>query len=387
MNSRLRQLNRAGQNKTNLYGSLLGRQQTLQTLSTLQTSNASVVQQAGQVTQTQPQTTRNVVLGVVFGLGIGLLLAFLAEALDTRVRTGEEIAERLGAPLLGRIPTPPKRVRSGDKLVALEEPKGAQAEAFRILRTNLDFVVLHRDPRAIMITSAVEAEGKTTTLANLAVTLARVGKRVVLVELDLRRPYLARLFGLDGPGVSQVALGQASLEDALASISISAAGITSAADNGAADPNGGGAGYRGGNGDGEGIPLRGSLEVLPCGLLPPDPGEFVSTHAVGEILRQLRDRADIVLIDAPPMLHVGDARAISQQAEGILVVTRIKTIRRHMLGELRRELAAVPTPVLGFIITGADHDDAYTYGYGYGYGESSPQPSTAQESVEAASPQ
>ena len=100
----------------------------------------------------------------------------------------------------------------------LDDPTGVQAETFRMLRTNLDFVTLDRDVRTIMVTSAVEQEGKSTTIANLAVALARAGQRVVLVDLDLRRPFLDKFFGLTGPGITQVALGHASLENALARI-------------------------------------------------------------------------------------------------------------------------------------------------------------------------
>src|SRR5207247_6981470 len=120
-----------------------------------------------------------------------------------RVRKAEEIAEQLGIPLLARLPQPSRGLRNKNRLAALEEPDGAAAEAFRMLRTNLDFVNIDRSAKTIMVTSAVESEGKSTTIANLAVTLARSGRRVVLVDLDLRRPYLDRFFGLGGrPGVA-----------------------------------------------------------------------------------------------------------------------------------------------------------------------------------------
>jgi Mrp family chromosome partitioning ATPase len=110
------------------------------------------------------------------------------------------------------------------------------------------------------------------------------------------------------------------------------------------------------------------LEVLPSGPIPPDPGEFVGTAALTEILEQLRERADIVLVDAPPALHVGDAMTLSTKVDGILVVTRMKTVRRQMLSELHRILGGAPTPVLGYVVTGADAEEGYGYGYGYGYG-------------------
>ena len=353
-----------------LYADLIEKEQQLQTFEVLQTSNAYVVQTPTGAAKTSPKPKRNGILGLLLGVVLGIGLAFLWEALDTRVRSVQEVGERLGGlPLLARISEPSKRLRTRNQLVMLERPTTTQAETFRMLRTNLDFAMLDRDAGAIMVTSAVEQEGKSTTLANLAVALARAGRRVVLVDLDLRRPFLDRLFRLDGPGLTQVALGQVTLEEALATVAI-------------ADPDPRQARRRrnfNGNGNGDGIAkyVKGVLEVLPSGPIPPDPGEFVGTHALAEILEQLRRRAEIVLIDAPPVLHVGDAITLSKRVDAVVLVTRLKVVRRQMLGELARQLAAVRTPVIGFIATGTKEEqgygdgDAYEYGYGCGYGHGS----------------
>lgn len=350
--ARIHQLEAAGGRKGTLYTGLVERQQTLQTMEALQTSNASVVQEASGALQTQPKTSRNAILGLVLGIVLGIGLAFLGESLDTRVRTAEEIGERLGhVPLLARVPTPPKRLAEQGHLVMVDEPYGPNAETFRMLRTNLDFVSLGKDARTVMITSAVEQEGKSTTIANLAVALARAGKRVVLADLDLRRPMLDRFFGLEGPGVTQVALGHASLEEALVPIALSEPATS-------ANGNGNGNGHQ---------KLQGLLEVLPSGPIPPDPGEFVGTAALAEILWLLRERADLVLIDSPPVLQVGDALALSTKVDGIVLATRMKIVRRNLLHELARQVATVPTPVLGFVVTEAGEESGYGYGYGYGH--------------------
>lgn len=363
--SRLDQLVAAGDRKSALYTSLVERQQTLQTMEALQTANASVVQQADQVVKTQPKTTRNGILGLVLGIALGLGLAFLRESLDTRIRSAEEVAARLdGAPLLARLPAPDKKLRADRRLVMLKSPSATQAETFRMLRTNLDFTTLDRDVHTIMVTSAVEQEGKSTTVANLAVALALAGKRVALVDLDLRRPFLDKFFDLAGPGVTQVALGHATLEQALVRIALTEPESASAS---------------GASGNGHEGHVKGLLEVLPAGPIPPAPGEFVGTHALSEILWELRERCDLVLIDAPPVLHVGDALTLSTRVDGILVVSRMKVVRRAMAAELGRQLATVPTPVLGFVVTDAGSETGYGYGYGYGSAYS-PRPYEAARS-------
>jgi receptor protein-tyrosine kinase len=359
VNRRIDVLQAAGDEKSPLYASLVDRQQTLVTMEALQTSNATVVKRATSVVQTQPKTKRNTILAIALGLLLGIGLAFLWEALDTRVRGADEIGELLGGlALLARVPAPEKRLRSNDQLVMLERPSGIHAEAFRVLRTNLDFVRLDRHVQAIMVTSAGEQEGKSTTVANLAVALARAGHHVVLVDLDLRRPYVHRFFGLNGPGVTEVALGHASLEEALVPIA-----ITDGTHSSGVEP-------ATGNGNGNGAArVRGLLEVLPAGPIPPDPGEFVATPSLEKLLDALRERGGIVLVDAPPTLNLGDTAALSSRLDAIIVVTRLRVVHRHALHELARQLATFPTPVLGFVATDAAADSAYGYDYASNYDE------------------
>ena len=351
-----------GDTRSELYRSLVQSQQQLRTLEALQTSNAFPVRDAEEAVQVQPKPVRNGILGIALGLVLGLGLAFLWEALDTRVRTSEDIAARLRLPFLARIPEPPKKLQRDDRLVMLAQPTGVHAEPFRMLRTNLDFVRLDREIRSIMVTSSVEQEGKSTTIANLGVALARAGQRVVLVDLDLRRPYLDRFFDLVGvPGVTQVALGTATLEEALAPVAITGAERRRGAMVAPFDT------LRANTRNGRTAEL-GSLRVLTSGPIPPDPGEFVATQRLESILDELREDADIVLVDAPPVLRVGDAMTLSARVDAIVVVTRIGVVRRHMLQELARLLDAAPAEKLGFVLTDADDEEGYGYGYGYGQG-------------------
>jgi succinoglycan biosynthesis transport protein ExoP len=324
--------------------------QQLSTMEALKTSTASVIHPAAEANQVQPRPVRNGMLGLALGLVLGLALALLRDALDTRVRGADEVSTRLHLPLLARLPAPPRQrtARDSESLVMLSGPYGEGAEPYRMLRTNLEFVNLNRGARVILFTSAVEREGKSTTVANLAILLARTGKHVVLVDLDLRRPYLDRVFGLvDSPGVTDVALGHAHLGDAVARIPLERPGIAAPT-------------------QATGQEDRGSLRVLPSGSLPPDPGDFVASGALERILREVGEGADIVLIDAPPLLHVGDAMTLSDKVDGVIVVVRLNLIRRQTLGELHRVLDGMPAAKLGFVLTGAGRDERYGYsGYYY----------------------
>jgi succinoglycan biosynthesis transport protein ExoP len=348
LTKRLEEFRTPGQRRTTAYTNLVEQSQNLRTMERLLGQNALLVRSASGAVQTQPKPVRNGLLGGIFGLLLGIGLAFVADALNTRVRTAAEVEEQLELPLLGRLPEPPRKVRSKDKLIMLADPDARGAEAFRILATNIDFVNLDRTARSIMITSAARAEGKSTTAANLAVTLARAGRRVVVVDLDLRLPSLERYFGLQNkPGLTHVMLGRLPLDEALVPIPV--------VDSERSSPSGNGT-------------IGGVLTVLPTGALPPNPSEFARSEALADILRRLEERADIVIVDAPPLLGLSDAVALTAAVDALLLVTKLSDLRRPVLNETARILESVPVVKLGFVITGADPEEAYGYAYGYAYG-------------------
>jgi Mrp family chromosome partitioning ATPase len=343
-----------------LYAHVADAQTMLKLAGSLAAANAVLLRPAYGADKIAPRPKRVLVLGAATGLVLGLILAFVIEALDNRVRSEREIEELLGAPLLGRIPPPS---RDGEVAMATD-PESETAEAVRQVRIRLELANLEAQARTIVVTSAVEGEGKSTTAANLAIALARAGRRVVIVDFDLRRPSLLQFFGArTRPGLTDVITGSAKLDQALRGVPIDEhrrnSDFGTAAGNGfrlaqPSPPENSSLSWD------EFQTPRGSLEILPVGPIPSDPGEFVAEPALGRVLTTLREQADAVLIDAPPMLSVGDVTALSAHADALLVVVRLGHTQRAQLVDLARELRNCPARNLGFVATGAAFEDGLT---------------------------
>jgi capsular exopolysaccharide synthesis family protein len=283
-----------------------------------------------------PKPTRNLALGVVLGLLLGLGLALLRDLLDTTIKGEKDCAEVTDATVIGGIafdPDAPKR-----PLIVQADPHSPRAEAFRTLRTNLQFVDAANHPRSIVFTSSLPSEGKTTTAANLAITMAASGARVCVVEGDLRRPRLLEYMGLDGSvGLTNVLIGQADLSDALQQFS------------------------------------DGRLSVLGAGPVPPNPSELLGSGAMEKTLRDLESRFDMVIIDAPPLLPVTDAAVLSTIAGGTVVVVGVGLVDRDHLTRSLQSLEAVKGRVLGLVINRLPTKGADAYYYYRGYAPESPR--------------
>jgi polysaccharide biosynthesis transport protein len=329
-----------GDGDTAAYKTLLKKDQQLLAMEALQTGRAVVVRVAPGAKQIQPQPRRAASIGLVLAIVFGVALSFLWEALDSRVRSAQDVAARLRLPLLGRIPCPPRRGRRSRQLVMLSAPYSKAAEAFRMLRSNVEFAALDRGGRILMVTSAQAGEGRSTTIANLAIAFAQVGRRTILVDLDFRNSSLEKLFGLAGePGVTDVVSGDVSLEYALIRGPSTPDNILAPEGRGVADDH---------------------LWILPSGSV--NPVDLGAARRLPELLSALSERADIVLIDAPPLLVAGDAIALTAHVDGIMVVTRANLIRAATLDELRRVLEVAPAVKLGFILVGSKDVDGYYEG-------------------------
>ena len=337
----------------------------LETLMALQTSTATVVREASGAAKIRPTPRKYGILGIGLGLVLGVGLAFLRDAFDTRLRSSADIGAALKLPLLGRIPPPPRRVEREHQLVMLGDPTGTGADACRRLRMNLEFASIGKPAQVVMVTSALPKEGKSTTVANLGVAMALAGKSVALVDLDLHRPMLSRFFRLDGAqqGMTGVVLGLVSVDEALVEVRPDGRGpdALGPSRNGHVPANGVSAAAAAAR-------SNGSLVVLPTGALPPDPGEFVGLEGVRHVVAALRERFDAVLIDVPPLLALGDGLTIAGFSDAVMVVVRSDLAKRPIEHELAAMLSRMPAVKLGFVLCGDSGLETKSYVYGqYGY--------------------
>jgi polysaccharide biosynthesis transport protein len=359
--ARIASLEEAGDKNSPLHSTLVNKAEELRTLEALQTSRTVVIREASGAGKISPNPSRAGMLGVILGLVVGVGLAFAGEALDPRIRSEDKLRAVLNLPLLGRLPRPPFRLRRQNRLVMGDAPGTPHAEAFRMLAANLDFLTFNSTAKTIMVTSALPREGKTTTVANLGIALARQGRKVILIDFDAQAPSLYEFFDInDGPGLSDLALGRADLDDAFAQINIADVGV---------NPNGAqesvALGARPSNGlepTGFAAPegslatvMAGSLKVLRTGASVLDVTIFLSSDMAPHVLNRIALQADLVLIDSPPLLQSSSAITLATEVDALLIVSRLKTLNAPALRELARVLeVGFRARKLGFVVTNSD---------------------------------
>lgn len=295
-----------------------------------------------------PQPKRSAAIGAFIGLVLGLSFAFVRDKLDTSLRSHHEVRDVSGMPVVGRIARIPDDVLAKNPLVVANNGDGRAAESLRVLRSNLDFVCLGEEYRRLMVVSAQKGEGKSLLTANLAASMSLAGKRVVLVDADLRRPKVHRMFNLpNNVGVSSIVAGRVPLEKALLTYNV----LPKVRRNGnSADP----------TGDFDPTP---SLKILTAGPVPPNPGEMVASQRFTAILDQLSAMPfDYILIDSPAFMAVGDVAALAAHVDGIFLLVNMKMTSRPILEESREFLAPLPPRKLG-VVTVMDHigDERHRY--------------------------
>ena len=316
-------------------GALEERLQQLRVEAELKSGGAELVTSAiVPVTPVEPKPVRSALLGALVGLMLGIGLAFLVEYLDDSVKTKDDF-ERVvggGVPVIGLIPSISSwRAKDDAMVISISDPRSPAAEAYRTLRTSIQFLALDQPMRTLQVTSANAREGKTTTLANLGVSLAKAGQRVAIVCCDLRRPRVHEFFGLSNDtGLTSVLLGKVPLTGAL-----------------------------------QEVPDQNRLFLLASGPLPPNPSELLSSKRTIEVLTSLQNEVDIVLLDSPPLLPVTDAIVLSGRVDATLLVSVSGSTTLKEAARAAELLRQVDAPLVGLVLNGVDEDGSYGYGSQY----------------------
>ncbi|GBD11055.1 Tyrosine-protein kinase YwqD [bacterium HR23] len=286
-------------------------------------------------TPVAPAKGRLTALAVLLGALVGLVGGLALEALNNKVRSPEEVEALTGLPVLGTIFLWKARESGARPIWGRDRPKSTMAEAYRQVQANAQFVLAgHPHAKALLITSPTSDEGKSTTAVNLAVAFAQAGMRVLLVDADLRHTDLHRWFGLPN---------QQGLSNLLADASLSPASLVQET----------------------GIER---LRLLSAGPTPPNPAELLSLPRAQQVFQALEGLADVVLIDAPPVIPVSDALRLARLADGVLLVARAQATVREALLQAYRAVRQTGTPVLGVVLNGFSVPRFRYYGYGYRYG-------------------
>lgn len=261
-----------------------------------------------------PQPLSILGLGLLAGLALGIVILALREVMDTRVRNEEDIAEITDLALLGGVQYD-RQLQQG-LLIAQGDAGSPVAESFRTLRTNLQFLDVGHSARSFVVTSSIEAEGKTSVAVNLAISLREAGQRVLLVDADLRRPTAAGMLGIEGAvGLTDALSGRVELGDVI---------------------------QRWGPDE---------LEVLPAGTVPPNPIELLGSDSMVELVGELHREYDIIIFDAPPLLPVSDARVLGALCSGVILVVAVGKVHKPQLQKALDAVRMVDVRVFGLVPT------------------------------------
>ncbi|MEW1938004.1 polysaccharide biosynthesis tyrosine autokinase [Dietzia maris] len=286
--------------------------------------------------QVSPKVGQNVLIGLAIGLALGAGLAILIHALDRRVKSKKQLEAVTGKPVVGAIPfRRSEDLDSGsDHIIAFREGHSLAAEAFRRLRTNLQFLNVDNPPKVIVLTSSVAMEGKSETAVNLSLALAEAGSKVLLIEADLRRPRVVNYMSMpDSVGFTNILSGQATFEDVVQET------------------------------------RHEGVDLLGCGPLPPNPSELLASDMVVRLVGRLRELYDYVIIDSPPLLPVTDGALLARIADGALLVVRLNRTTNDQVASAVDSIEKADAELLGVItvdnkmekIRGSDYYSTYYY--------------------------
>jgi capsular exopolysaccharide synthesis family protein len=324
-----------------LYATLLGELQRARIAESSEGGYVTVIDNAMQpFAPVSPNRRRIFLTALIFGAILGLGAAVVLENLDDSVKSPDEVREQLGLPVIGTIPgikdsdVPGENgVEVARRLATHFDPRSPVAEAYRSLRTNLAFARAHEAMRTLVLTSPGPADGKSTTVANLAITFAQQGQRTLLVDGDLRRAVLDRMFKVPrSPGLTDVLVGRAQLRDVIHATEIE------------------------------------HLSVVGSGPFPPNPSELLGSSAMRDVLRHAQSDFDVVLIDSPPLLAVTDAAVLATIADGAILVIRVGATAKAAVRRAVAQLQTVHGRIVGAVLNDVDlRSGAFSGSYGYYY--------------------
>lgn len=319
--------------------------QKLRTLREAQSQNIQVLQAANGATQIAPHPRRNATVAILLALLVGSGLILLTERSDRKLRRPEDLQGLSGVPFLGTIP---------HEAFPGQSPDPEVPEAFQTLRNTLTYFNADEPVTSLVVTSGLQGEGKTTVAANLAMAYAAFGKRVILVDTDLRKPDLAARLGLpEQTGLSDVLAGTTAIEDAFLEIE----------------------------------PYGHGLRVLPAGPIPPNPSALLGSLRMAALIEELAEDADIVILDTAPLLMVSDGFPLLDKVSGVVALARLDKTPRDAVGRMAQIVSSAGGRLLGMVATDAKRGrltgNNYGYGYGYGYGADRRKAAESDASVQS----
>ncbi len=336
-------LRRESESTKEMYDLLIKRFKETSLTEDIKTGNIRVVDRAEvPKSPVKPKKGQNILLAIVVGLSLGVGLAFFLEYLDSTIKVPEDIKHHLGIPYLGPVPSfayeganpgDPERKPSED-LIAHLTPKATASESYRGIRTGILFSSADSSPQVILVTSAGPREGKTITAANVAITMAQTGGRVVILDCDMRRPKVHKVFETSrDKGMANILVGSCEVDEAIIATAI---------------PN---------------------IDIVPSGPIPPNPSEILGSHRMEGLIKTLRARYERIIIDSPPVTAVTDAVILSRMVDGVVLIIRAGEVHREIIKNALSQLRSVNARLLGAVLNGVEmgRDSYYYYQYYYYY--------------------
>jgi len=337
--TQLFELQRVVNTQDKIYTYLLQKKQEIQLAEASTTPGVQIVDPPAVFeVPTPPKRLMNTGFALLIGLFLSIGSCFVIEYLDRTVKTVQDVRERLGLPLLGEIPLidssrKKKEKPSPDDLIIYEKSTSTVAEAFRTLRTNLQYLAPEKELKSLVISSAAPREGKTFVVANLALTLSQMGHRTLIIDADFRKPGIEKIFGVEGkPGLSDAIIGEVSWREGIKATR-----------------------YK-------------NLYLLPVGNIPPNPVELLASDKMTGVLSEIRNEYEYILLDTPPVLPLTDAVVLTRKVDGAILVLRYHRVEIEAVLRAKERFESVDAPLLGAILNAVEisrFHSSYYYYYRY----------------------